>query len=121
MFLTCPSHPVEHITKLHERKYLFKKVSNSQDAIAEIVGWFFYKPLQGVNCIQGVDFILGLHQCFVLILSSILILVPHRSYLAKFSFQHGHTALGQFSIRAYTYFDDVSLTLTTLASSDVHV
>lgn len=54
MFLTCPSDPEEHSTKLHERKCLFKKVSDSQDAAAQIVACFLYKkPLQGVNCIQG--------------------------------------------------------------------
>lgn len=121
MFLTCPSDPEEHSTKLHERKCLFKKVSDSQDAAAQIVACVLYKkPLQGVNCIQGVEFILRLHQCFVVILNIIFILAPHRSYLAKFTFQHSHTVWGHLNMWAYTQFDGVSLTLTTLARSGMH-
>lgn len=41
MFLTCPSDPAEQNRKLKENKYLFKKVSDSQDVVAEIVGWLF--------------------------------------------------------------------------------
>lgn len=41
MFLTCHSDPAEQIRKLKERKYLFKKVSDSQDAVAEIPGLLF--------------------------------------------------------------------------------
>lgn len=42
MFLTCPSDPVEHSRKLLERKYLFKKVLDSQDALAEVVGCLLF-------------------------------------------------------------------------------